>query len=340
MPSRLCCDTCNPGSFILPVPATVAPKQSRAPNKFKVDSCGYLATELDCKLKQSLRDWRTSELRNLGVTTGNNMFGSQFIMTDEVLDRIVDLSHYEKIDNLATLQSQVSWRNCDRWGPEILIIVKAHAPPVTTPTREALRPAENLPGPSTGHRPSAAPGSVAATPSGSKPRAKSRPACAIIIAATNSGPSVANTRFLSHSHDLPSSSSPTSTPLAALRVVRPRLSVLDTQGHPDARLDPTVPVGGAQQWRVQRQYADLRHVPAAHRVPCRNDGMVFVEVAHRPAQFCDILLTRSIARVIIAKSGIVSTQKYVHGQSAAKSVATISQASSSTGRLLVFTFTT
>ncbi|KAH9023948.1 P-loop containing nucleoside triphosphate hydrolase protein [Lactarius pseudohatsudake] len=179
MPSRLCCDTCNPGLFILPVPATVAPKQSRAPNKFKVDSNGYLATELDCKLKESLHDWQTGELQNLGVATGNNMFGSQFIMTDEVLERIMDLVHHEQIDDLATLQSQVSWQNCDRWGPEILIIVKAHVPPVAAPTREALRPAENLPGPSTGHRPSIAPGSVGTTPSGStpsssKPRAKSR----------------------------------------------------------------------------------------------------------------------------------------------------------------------
>ena len=36
----LCCDTCNPGLFILPVPATTAPRQSRAPNQFKINkSC-------------------------------------------------------------------------------------------------------------------------------------------------------------------------------------------------------------------------------------------------------------------------------------------------------------
>ncbi|KAH9013929.1 hypothetical protein EDB85DRAFT_2031410 [Lactarius pseudohatsudake] len=101
------------------------------------------------------------------------MFGSQFIMTDEVLERTMDLAHYKQINDLATLQSQVSWRNCDCWGPDILIIVKAHAPPVAAPTRETLRPTENLPGPSTGHQLSTAPGSVGTTPSGSKPRAKS-----------------------------------------------------------------------------------------------------------------------------------------------------------------------
>ncbi|KAH9068263.1 hypothetical protein EDB83DRAFT_2222775 [Lactarius deliciosus] len=146
-----------------------------------------MATELDRKLKESLRDWRTRELQNLGVTAGNNMFGSQFIMMDEVLERIVDLAHYEQINDLATLQSQVSWRNCDHWGPEILIIVKAHAPPVAAPTRETLHPAENLPGPSTGHWPSTAPGSVRTTPSGSKPRAKSRYRCGSCGSTTHIG---------------------------------------------------------------------------------------------------------------------------------------------------------
>ncbi|KAH9040293.1 hypothetical protein EDB83DRAFT_2174703, partial [Lactarius deliciosus] len=117
------------------------------------------------------------ELRDLGVAAGNNMFGSQFIMTDKVLERIVDLAHHEQIDDLATLQSQVNWRNCDRWGPDILIIVKAHAPPIATPSRKTLRPAENLLGPSTGHRPSPAPGSVGAVASGSKPCAKSQYRC-------------------------------------------------------------------------------------------------------------------------------------------------------------------
>ncbi|KAI9430705.1 hypothetical protein H4582DRAFT_1823626 [Lactarius indigo] len=121
------------------------------------------------------------------------MFGAQFIMTDEVLDCIVDLAHYNKIDNLATLQSQVSWRNCDCWGPDVLIIVKAHAPPVATPSRETLRPAENLLGPSTGHWLSPVPGSVGATPSSSKPHPKSRYRCGSCGSTTHIGkPSLLN----------------------------------------------------------------------------------------------------------------------------------------------------
>jgi hypothetical protein len=81
-PSHLCCDTCNPGSFILPVPATIVQRQSHAPNKFKADSCGYSMTEADKKLKDALYDWQIKQLQDLGVANGDDMFGPQLIMTD------------------------------------------------------------------------------------------------------------------------------------------------------------------------------------------------------------------------------------------------------------------
>ncbi|KAI9437122.1 P-loop containing nucleoside triphosphate hydrolase protein [Lactarius psammicola] len=168
-------------------PTTVAPRQSRAPNKFKVDSGGYTATELDHKLKESLCDWRHRQLQTLGVTTGDDMFGPQLIMTDEVLECIVDLAHFGQVDDLETLQSQVSWRYCDRWGPQIFDIIKTHAPPVATSSRESLQPAENLPGPSTGLQPSAPSGGVGAMPSGSKPRTRSRYRCGSCGSTTHIG---------------------------------------------------------------------------------------------------------------------------------------------------------
>lgn len=149
-PSQLCCNICNPGSFILPVPETVAPRPSHAPNKFKVDSGGYSMTEADKKLKNALREWRSMQMQDLGVMNGDDMFGPQFIMTDESLERLVDLAHYGQIDDLTALQNQVNWHYCDRWGSRVLDVIKTHGPPqaVSTPSRGSLRPSENLPGPS------------------------------------------------------------------------------------------------------------------------------------------------------------------------------------------------
>lgn len=155
---------------------TVTPKQPRAPNKFKVDSGGYLVTEADRKLKEALQDWRSAQLQNMGVMNGNDMFGVQFIMTDDVLDRIVDLAHFDQIDSLTAIQGQVNWRYCDRWGPDILDIVNSYARPAAmSPPRETLGAAENLPGPSTGHRATAT--NTGASSSKSKPRTRGQYRC-------------------------------------------------------------------------------------------------------------------------------------------------------------------
>jgi hypothetical protein len=65
------------------------------------------------------------------------MFGSQIIMTDDILERILDLAHFGKFVDLVMFQGQVSWRYCDRWGAQVFNIVKLHfppqVPPVTTP---------------------------------------------------------------------------------------------------------------------------------------------------------------------------------------------------------------
>jgi hypothetical protein len=96
---------------------------------------------------------------------GNDMFGSQLIMTDDILDRIVYLAHFGKIDDLEALQSQVSWRYCDRWGLQILNLVKTHFPSIAHSSRESLQSVENLLGSSTGNRPPPSTGRARATAS-------------------------------------------------------------------------------------------------------------------------------------------------------------------------------
>jgi hypothetical protein len=136
-------------------------------------------TAADKKLREALRDWRNTQLQSLGASTGDDMFGAQFIMTDEILERIVDMAHFGKLTDLVTFQSQVNWRYCDRWGTQILGIVTVHFPPVATPPRDSLRPVDNLPGPSTGRQSLTTSGSTGATnmASGSKPRARRQSRC-------------------------------------------------------------------------------------------------------------------------------------------------------------------
>ena len=153
--SRLCCDTCNPGSFILPVPATTAPRQSRAPNQFKLNkSCKM--SEADKSLTFALREWRVAQLVRIGIPAGDDMYGSQLIMTDDILECIVGLVHHNQLADLASIKAQVNWRYNDLWGTQILEIVNQHAPLTDSAvtTSHTLQPtgAENIPGPSAFHQ--------------------------------------------------------------------------------------------------------------------------------------------------------------------------------------------
>ena len=110
--SRLCCDTCNPGSFILPVPATTALRQSRAPNRFKLNkSCKM--SEADKSLTSALREWREAQLVHISIPAGDDMYRSQLIMTDNILERIVGLAHHNQLADLVSIKAQVNWRYND-----------------------------------------------------------------------------------------------------------------------------------------------------------------------------------------------------------------------------------
>ena len=138
MVSRLCCDTCNPGSFILPLPTASAPKQTWAPNKFKASQ--YELTNADLGLTSALREWRDAQLKSLGVPTGDDMYGSQLILTDDILERLVELAHFNQLTDLASIRAQVNWRYSDLWGTQILRLVKKHVPNTDSVDQFAPRP--------------------------------------------------------------------------------------------------------------------------------------------------------------------------------------------------------
>ena len=120
-----------------PSPYISCLKATSCPQQIQSDNSGYLMMEMDKNLREALRDWGTKQLWSLSVSTGDNMFGSQFIMIDNILEHIMDLVHFGKIDNLVPFQGQVSWHYCNQWGTQVFYIVKIHFPPITTSARES-----------------------------------------------------------------------------------------------------------------------------------------------------------------------------------------------------------
>ncbi|KAG1829033.1 hypothetical protein DFJ58DRAFT_615596, partial [Suillus subalutaceus] len=120
-PSRLCGDSCHIGSFILPAPTTQAPKQTQAPNTLKIPD--YQMGPGDFVLRAELQEWRRERLIEIGAG-GDDFFGVQLIMADEIFNHIVDLAHSRKIDGVSLIRDQASWRYCDWWGSQIFNIIQ------------------------------------------------------------------------------------------------------------------------------------------------------------------------------------------------------------------------
>ncbi|KAH9165888.1 hypothetical protein EDB89DRAFT_265453 [Lactarius sanguifluus] len=72
----------------------------------------YELTDADVRLKTALQDWRRNQY--LSTVGYENMYGPQLIMTDDILERFVELAHFEEVSDLASIHTQVSWRYIDR----------------------------------------------------------------------------------------------------------------------------------------------------------------------------------------------------------------------------------
>ncbi|KII91007.1 hypothetical protein PLICRDRAFT_553037 [Plicaturopsis crispa FD-325 SS-3] len=128
--SRLCCDSCNPDHFLLrfaPKPA----QSKRGKRKAKVGD--YTMTPTDFKLRDALDEWRKKQMEEEGLGR-DDFFGPQLLLSDGILDRIVDLAHASKVTNIQELNEQTDWCYASTYGPKILSIIESHAPAPAPPT--------------------------------------------------------------------------------------------------------------------------------------------------------------------------------------------------------------
>lgn len=147
-----CCDICDPDIFTIP-PAEAYTKPSRAKPKFTV--IPYERSSEERGLRSALVTFRRELFKE--VLAPGMMLTPQALMSTDLLDRIVDLAHYHKINTLDDLRQQISWTFTDSHGPKILRLITQHLPSiqsspfVSTPlqwrTRDALTSAPASPSP-------------------------------------------------------------------------------------------------------------------------------------------------------------------------------------------------
>ena len=64
---------------------------------------------------------------------GDDFFGLQYLMSDDILNHIVDLTHYKKLANVALFLEQTDWRHTGNYGPQILELINVYVLPLPLP---------------------------------------------------------------------------------------------------------------------------------------------------------------------------------------------------------------
>ncbi|KAF4615749.1 hypothetical protein D9613_012407 [Agrocybe pediades] len=110
----LCCDKCFPDAVHF-FPPPISTVQVRRKRKFRVKK--YTMGPADGQLTKALERWRLQQMEQLGLG-GDVIFGPQLILSDSVLDRLVQLGHLKKIPDIDSLDSQTDWRYARKYGQE------------------------------------------------------------------------------------------------------------------------------------------------------------------------------------------------------------------------------
>ncbi|KAG2040353.1 hypothetical protein BDR03DRAFT_831004, partial [Suillus americanus] len=93
----------------------------------------YKMTNTKRRLQQELIKWRDSKIIEEDLDA-DDFFGPQMIMSNKILNRIVDLVHYHKILSTASLFEQTSWCYSSEYGQSILDIILTCIPlPIVQP---------------------------------------------------------------------------------------------------------------------------------------------------------------------------------------------------------------
>ncbi|KAG2114391.1 hypothetical protein DEU56DRAFT_933873 [Suillus clintonianus] len=104
---------------------------TRTKPKYKIKP--YEMTDAERRLQQELIKWRDSKIIEEDLDA-DDFFGPQMIMSNKILNRIVDLAHYHKILSTTSLFEQTSWCYSSEYGQSVLDIILTCIPlPIVQP---------------------------------------------------------------------------------------------------------------------------------------------------------------------------------------------------------------
>ncbi|THH18248.1 hypothetical protein EW146_g2695 [Bondarzewia mesenterica] len=174
---QLCCSLCSPASFThlhfleSPTTRTCPPQYPPPPSARRLDM-KYKATPIDMDLRGALHEFQKERMQaKYGAALLKNL-GPAMIMSNDILQRIVDAAHTGHITSIGDLKHDLKWNQVEEYGQDIVCIVSAHAPP-TPPISNPRAAAPRQLGPAQSNVPSRNMALSPALPSGAA-QAKTR----------------------------------------------------------------------------------------------------------------------------------------------------------------------
>jgi hypothetical protein len=122
----ICCELCTPAHFEDIARVSIEKAKNR-PARSTIDK-NYTPTPQDEELRAALHDFRKTRTLELHGRARLRDLGPGIIMGDDVLQRIVDCSHFYLIGTTAQLAKETHWSGVDDCDEKVLSLIKLHCP--------------------------------------------------------------------------------------------------------------------------------------------------------------------------------------------------------------------
>ncbi|KAJ7214689.1 P-loop containing nucleoside triphosphate hydrolase protein [Mycena rebaudengoi] len=133
----ICCELCTP-SYFESFAIVDLPKAAPIPSRSRLKP--YKAESDDMTLRDALHDFRlAATVTKFGRAVLKNN-GPGMVMSNEVLQRIVDCAHQYKIQSMDQLMKETRWAGTGEFGLEVIDLINIHRPIPKVPDLPAAAP--------------------------------------------------------------------------------------------------------------------------------------------------------------------------------------------------------
>ncbi|KAF7371520.1 P-loop containing nucleoside triphosphate hydrolase protein [Mycena venus] len=133
----ICCELCTP-TYFESFAIVDLPKPPPVPHKARI--AAYMANAQDMNLRDALHEFRrAATIKKFSRAVLKNS-GPGVVMSNEMLQRIVDCAHFYKIESREQLDKETRWAGTTEFGDEVITLIQEHCPKPLAPVESDSTP--------------------------------------------------------------------------------------------------------------------------------------------------------------------------------------------------------